>query len=80
MFFDRKKTSAPVSGRNKTSGPRIVFSEDFKNVRLPEPEDNTHNVVTILRQNDIRDIWICPECECENTLLTRECRVCHFHL
>ena len=86
MFFDRIKTSAPLIGRKKpsASGPKIVFSDDFENVRLPDPapapENSSHNTATIFRQKEITDIWICPECECENVLSSGECSVCHFHL
>ena len=78
MFFDRIKAPVTRKSKEKNTAPRIVFSDDFEKKSLPEPEESSHSVVTILRQEDSMNSWTCPECECENTLSAWECCVCHY--
>lgn len=88
---DKKSTSSstdsktePINYTTYGTSSTVHVSDEFKSdtsstsTIINEVKKDDDNVTKILIDKGRTSIWICPNCEVENSLSNQQCCVCHY--
>lgn len=75
MSGNKKVKEIPVIDEPKTES-RLILSEDFEIDVTTSKKENNHMITTFYLYKDDHRLWICPNCEAENSVTKKQCGVC----
>lgn len=77
MSGNKKVKEVPMVDEPKIE-TRLTLSDDFDLDATTSKKENNHMITTFYLYKNNHRLWICPNCEAENSVTKKQCEVCQY--
>ena len=74
---NKKVKEIPMPEEPKAES-KLVLSNDFYMDAPTSKKENDHMITTLYFYKPDRGIWVCPNCEVENSSTKKQCDMCQY--